>query len=212
MEIKIWGDFACPFCYLGETQLENIIKDLGAGEITLHFMAYQLDPNAPVIPVESMTEHFMADHELSEEEAKHQMERITKMASRVGLEYNLPGTQVCNTFDAHRLMKYAQDSANQETVVELNFKLFHANFVENLRLSDHGVLLAIAEMCGLDRNSVEAVLASEMYADQVKEEVKALNEKEDFEFVPYIVFNDALVLQGVISPGAMKKALEKELN
>ena len=170
-------------------------------------MAYQLDPDAPVIPVESMTQHFMDGHDQTEEEAKKQMERITKMAARVGLEYNLADAQVCNTFDAHRLMKYAQDSATSEIVEKLNFKLFHANFVENLRLSDRGVLLAIAEMCGLDRNSVEAVLESEMYGDQVKAEAKELDEKADFEFVPYMVFDDATVLQGVISVGAMKKAL-----
>ncbi len=208
MEIKIWGDFACPFCYIGETQLEKIIKDSEKKDVTIQFMAYQLDPEAPVIPVESMTQHFMTDHELSEEDAKKQMERITKMASRVGLDYNLASVQVCNTFDAHRLMKYAQDSASQETVIKLNFKLFHANFVENLRLSDHGVLLSIAEMCGLDRNSVETVLSSEMYADQVRSEVKALNENEDFEFVPFMVFDEDTILQGVVSPGAMKKALQ----
>lgn len=208
MDIKIWGDFACPFCYIGETQLEKVIEELGKKEdVNIRFMAYQLDPDAPVIPVESMTQHFMAGHDQTEEEAKKQMERITKMAARVGLEYNLPYAQVCNTFDAHRLMKYAQDSASPKEVVKLNFKLFHANFVENLILSDRGVLLAIAEMCGLDRNSVEAVLESEMYGDQVKAEVKELEEKADFEFVPYMVFDDATVLQGVISAGAMKKAL-----
>lgn len=209
MEIKIWGDFACPFCYLGEAQLEKIIKESGKEDnVKIRFMAYQLDPEAPIIPVESMTEHFMSDHDLTEEEAKSQMERITKMASRAGLNYNLPGVQVCNTFDAHRLMKYAQDSASQVIVEKLNFKLFHANFIENLRLSDHGVLLTIAEMCGLDRNSVETVLGSEMYADQVREEVKALNENEDYEYVPYMVFNDDVILQGVINAGSIKRALQ----
>ena len=188
--------------------MEKVISESGKKEdVKIRFMAYQLDPSAPVIPVESMTQHFMAGHDQTEEEAKNQMERITKMAARVGLEYNLSDAQVCNTFDAHRLMKYAQDSATSEIVEKLNFKLFHANFVENLRLSDHGVLLAIAEMCGLDRNSVEAVLESEMYGDQVKAEAKELEEKADFEFVPYMVFDDATVLQGVISVGAMKKAL-----
>lgn len=207
MEIKIWGDFACPFCYIGETQLEKVIKELGKEDVKIQFMSYEIAPDAPVIPVESMTQHFMDGHDQTEEEAKKQMERVTKMAARVGLDYNLATAQVCNTFDAHRLMKYAQDSASPETVLKLNFKLFHANFIENLRLSDRGVLLTIAEMCGLDRNSVEAVLESEMYGEQVRAEEKELDEKADFEFVPYMVFEDGTVLQGVISVGAMKKAL-----
>lgn len=208
MEITIWQDFACPFCYLGETQLEEVINKLGvADSVTFRFKAYQLDPDAPGIPVESMTQHFMSEHGNTEEEAQHLMERITKMASRVGLEYNLAEVKVCNTFDAHRLMKYAQAKASQATVVKLNFDIFHANFIENLRLSDRDVLLAIAEKCGLDKVEVKSMLESDDYAQQVREEEKEINDRKDFELIPYMLFDDKVVLQGVISPGTMKKAL-----
>ena len=98
------------------------------------------------------------------------MEKITKMAARVGLDYKLATTQVCSTFNAHRLMEYAQATALQETVIKLNFALFHANFVENRRLSDDSVLLSIAESCGLDTTAVKAVLDSDRYSEQVKAE------------------------------------------
>ncbi|MBD5386029.1 DsbA family oxidoreductase, partial [bacterium] len=29
MEIKIWADFACPYSYIGETQLMEIIRQHG---------------------------------------------------------------------------------------------------------------------------------------------------------------------------------------
>ncbi len=210
MEITIWGDFACPYCYIGENQLEEILHQQGkTDDVKINFKAYELDPSAPAIPVETMTEHFMGGHKLSEEEAKAHMERVVKMASRLGLECNLATTPVCNTFDAHRLLKYTQDSADYATVVKLNFALFHANFVENKRLSDHEVLLDIAESCGLDKNSVKTVLESEMYGQQVRAEEKEIDENPKFEFVPYMVFENGEALQGVISAGAMKKALAK---
>ncbi|MBD5280994.1 MAG: DsbA family oxidoreductase [Bacteroides sp.] len=208
MEIKIWADFACPYSYLGEKQLMDIIEKEGlTDKVSIRFLSYQLDPSAPVIPVETMTQHFMDGHKFTLEETEHLMERITKMASRVGLDYKLATTQVCSTFDAHRLMEYARTVASQETVIKLNFALFHANFIENLRLSDHDVLLSIAENCGLDKTAVQAVLESDEYGDLVKAEEKEVDERKDFDLIPYMVFDDSTVLQGVISPGAMKKAL-----
>lgn len=208
MEIKIWADFACPYSYMGEKQLIDVIEKEGLSDkVNIKFLSYQLDPDAPAIPTETMTQHFMAGHEYTEEQSLHLMEKITKMAARVGLDSRLATTPVCNTLDAHRLMEFAQATASQATVIKLNFALFHANFVENLRLSDHNVLLSIAENCGLDKSAVKSVLESQMYADQVKAEEEDIDQRKDFELIPYMVFNHSTVLQGVISPGAMKKAL-----
>lgn len=208
MEIKIWADFACPYSYMGEKQLMDIIEKQGlTDKVKIRFLSYQLDPNAPAIPVETMTQHFMAGHKFTVEETEHLMERITKMASRLGLDYKLATTPVCSTFDAHRLMEYAQATSSQETTIKLNFSLFHANFIENQRLSDHSVLLSIAEKCGLNVAAVKTVLESREYADQVKAEEEEVDARTDFDLIPYMVFDDTTVLQGVISPGAMKKAL-----
>ena len=209
MEIKIWADYACPYSYLGEKQLIDIIDKAGlAGNIKIKFLSYQLDPNAPVIPTETMTEHFMAGHKYTAEQTQHLMEKITNLAANVGLHYKLATTQVCSTYDAHRLMEYAQNcGASQTEVIKLNFALFHANFIENLRLSDHSVLLSIAESCGYDATAVKAVLESGKYGDLVKADEQAVDDRKDFDLIPYMVFNDSTVLQGVISPEAMKHAL-----
>lgn len=208
MEIKIWADYACPYSYMGEKQLMDIIEKQGMTEkVKIRFLSYQLDPNAPDVPVETMTQHFMDGHKFTAKETEDLMERITKMASRVGLDYKLSTTQECSTYDAHRLMEYTQETASQETAVKLNFALFHANFIENLRLSDHAILLSIAEKCGLDAAEVKAMLESDEYGDQVKAEEKEVDARPDFDLIPYMIFDGKTVLQGVISPGAMKKAL-----
>ncbi len=208
MDIKIWADYACPYSYLGEKQLMDIIEKEGlTDKVNIQFLSYQLDPNAPSVPVETMTQHFMSGHEYTLEQSEHLMEKITKMAARVGLDYKLATTQVCSTFDAHRLMEYAQAKESQETAIKLNFALFHANFVENLRLSDKNVLISIAEKCGLDKDAVLSVLDSDLYAAQVKAEENEIEQRSDFDYIPYMVFDNSTVLQGVISPAAMKKAL-----
>lgn len=208
MEIKIWADYACPYSYMGEVQLMKIIEKSGVqDQVKIRFLSYQLDPDAPAIPAETMLRHFMDGHQFTAEESEHLMEKITGMASRLGLDYKLATTQVCSTFDAHRLMEYAQAKYPQATAVKLNFALFHANFIENLRLSDHRVLLAIAEQCGLDKSEVLTVLDSREYGDQVEAEEREVDARKDFDLIPYMVFNGSTVLQGVISPEAMAKAL-----
>ena len=208
MEIKIWADYACPYSYMGEKQLMDIIDRLGLSDkVKIRFLSYQLDPNAPVIPAETMTQHFMDGHAYTEEQTRHLMEKITRMAARLGLDYHLATTQVCSTFDAHRLMEYVQATASQNTAIDFNFALFHANFTENLRLSDHSVLLSVAEKCGLDPAAVKAVLESEEYAYQVKVEEQEVDQRKDFDLIPYMVFDNSTVLQGVITPAEMKQAL-----
>ncbi len=208
MKIKIWADFACPYSYMGEKQLFDIIEKQGLSDkVQVQFLSYQLDPNAPAVPKETMLQHFMHGHEYSEEQSLHLMERITTMAARVGLDYKLATTQVCSTYDAHRLMEYAQEKYPQDTAVKFNFALFHANFIENLRLSDHAVLLSIAEKCGLNTEEVKGVLNSDQYGTQVKAEEQEIDARPDFDLIPYMLFDDSTALQGVISPGAMKKAL-----
>lgn len=204
----IWADYACPYSFMGEKLLMDIIEKEGiADKVKITFLSYQLDPDAPVVPVETMTQHFMDGHKFTEEQTLHLMERITAMAARVGLDYKLASTQVCSTFDAHRLMEYTQATASQSTAIKLNFALFHANFIENLRLSDHGVLLGIAEKCGLDKTAVQAMLESGAYGNQVREEEKEVDARPDFDLIPYMVFDNTTVLQGVITPAQFKKAL-----
>lgn len=209
MKITIWGDFACPFCYMEEYTLENILKERSASSeepVEIELRAYELSPDAPVIPTETMEQHFSSSHEISLEEARGQMAKIKKMAARAGLDYNMEDVQVCSTFDAHRLIKMAYETSNAATALKLNFALYHANFIENKRLSDHQVLKEIALSVGLDSSNIDSTLSSDKYAEAVRADEKEADEF-DLEFVPYMRFSDGNVLQGVISAGAFRKAL-----
>lgn len=207
MRVKIWGDYACPFCYMGETMLEDVIEKMTDNkDVEIDLRAFELNPNAPVSPEETMTQHFMREHGLTREEAEKQMVHITKMASRIGLEYNLKDVKVCSTFDAHRLMKFAKDNANEEVVKKLNFALFKANFVDTRQLSDREVLIEVGESVGLDGKEMAAMFASDQYTDAIRDDEGELEEK-DFKFIPYMEFEDGTVLQGVVTPGPLKRAL-----
>ncbi|MCM1153695.1 MAG: DsbA family oxidoreductase [Muribaculum sp.] len=208
IDISIWGDFACPFCYMEETRLRLVMSGLGLtdNDVRLHFHAYELDPDAPKVPAQTMQQHFESAHHMTPQEALADMQHICRLASHVGLNYNLTDTKVCSTFDAHRLMKYCEAHSDYPTTLRLNFELFKTNFIDNLPLADHDVLLKVAQTVGLDKNGVSALLEGTDYTSQVREDEKAAD-GFDLEYIPYMVFPDGKVLQGVISNGAFKNAL-----
>ena len=57
MVIKIWSDYACPFCYIGEKRLEKALADVKA-DIKIEFIRFELDPTADKNVVSSTTERF----------------------------------------------------------------------------------------------------------------------------------------------------------
>ncbi len=209
--ITIWSDFACPYCYIGETRLQRAIEDMGlSDDVQIDFRAFELDPTASKEVVSSTPERFAMKYGLSLEDAKRQIEQISELGRELGIDFRYATTRYSNTRDAHRLMKLAEAKYDRATVGRLNEALFAAYFTENLVLADHAVLLAKALQAGLREKDVKEVLESNMYDDEVR-----FDEREaamrGVRGVPYLVFNGALAVPGAMSVDSFKAVLEREL-
>lgn len=211
MTLTIWSDFACPYCYIGETRLEKAIEELGLkNDVLIDFRAFELDPTAPKEVTTTTPERFAMKYRLSIEGAKKQIEQISDLGKELGIDFKYMTTQYSNTRDAHRLMKLAEAKYDRETVAKLNEALFAAYFTENLILADHKVLLDKALSVGMDEKDVKEVLESDKYDDEVR-----LDEREaamrGVHGVPYIVFNGSFAVPGAMTIDGFKSALEREL-
>lgn len=209
--LTIWSDFACPYCYIGETRLYKAIEELGIkDDVKIDCRAYELDPSAPKEVTSSTPERFARKYRLSIEEAREQIEHISELGRELGIDFKYVSTQYSNTRDAHRLMKLAEARYDRATVCRLNEALFHAYFVENLVLADHEVLIEKAVACGMDRDEVKKVLDSTEFDDEVR-----FDEREaamrGVRGVPYIVFNGDFAVPGALSLDGFKTALEREI-
>ena len=211
INIILWSDFACPYCYIGETRLQNAIDELGIrDQVTIDLRAFELDPNAPKEVVSSTPERFAQKYRLSLEGAKEQIEQISSLGRELGIDFRYATTQYSNTRDAHRLMKLAEAKYDRETVGRLNEALFEAYFVENLILADHKVLHDKAVGVGMKEADVKEVLESDTYDDEVRfDEREAM--MRGVHGVPYIVFNGGLAIPGAMSTDGFKSALQREL-
>lgn len=209
MNITIWSDFACPYCYIGETRLMRAIDELGlADEVRIDYRAFELDPTAPKEVTTTTPERFAMKYRLSLDGAKEQIEQISSLGRELGIDFRYATTQYSNTRDAHRLMKLAEAKYDRATVSRLNEALFAAYFTENLVLSDHKVLTDKALSVGMKEEDVKAVLESDMYDDEVR-----FDEREaamrGVRGVPYILFNGGFAVPGAMSIDSFKSALQR---
>ncbi|MDE7179726.1 MAG: DsbA family oxidoreductase [Muribaculaceae bacterium] len=211
MTLTIWSDFACPYCYIGETRLQNAIRDLGLeDQVNIDFRAFELNPDAPKEVEGPTPERFAMKYRLPLEAAKEQIEQISQLGRDLGIDFNYMTTQYSNTRDAHRLMKLAEAKYDRETVGRLNEALFQAYFVENLVLADHKVLLDKAVGVGMNEAEVKEVLESDKYDDEVRfDEREAM--MRGVRGVPYIIFNGDFAVPGAMTEDGFKSALRREL-
>ncbi len=203
----------CPFCYMGETMLEKTLDAMALSEpVEIVYKAYELDPEAPEEPRETMTDHFMAGHDISREQAERRMAGISKMAARVGLHYNLAEVKVCNSLDAHRMMKYAASRLSAEQLKQLNFSIFKANFEENELISSHELLADLAAKVGLDRDGVLEMLKGDDYTEAVRADEQEIESRADFEYIPFMLLGNGSVIQGVLHEPELKQHIEAALS
>src|SRR5699024_8014627 len=151
MKIEIWSDFVCPFCYIGKRQFENALKQFPHHEeVNVKFKRFQLDPNTQPYNDEDYYE-MMAKKLASIELVKEMTDNISEQAKQVGLTFNFSIMKQANTFDAHRLAKFA---ANHNKGSEITEHLLHAHFTDALDIGNRDTLIDIANKIGLNSQDV----------------------------------------------------------
>ena len=206
MKITYWSDFACPYCYIGNTRLKRAIDDLGL-DVEFDIRAFELDQNAPTDVQSTTVERFALKYGLSIEDAEKQVSQISNLGIEEGIDFKYESTLYTNTRDAHRLMKLAQDR-HPEAVERLATLLFDAYFVENLKLADRKVLLDIGLEVGLDESEINEVLESDLYDSQVqRDEDIAIN--GGIHAVPFYLFDNKYSIPGALSYEDFKSVLSQ---
>ena len=132
MEIFYWSDYACPYCYIGETTLKAALRELGV-DCTPEMRAFELSPDAPRSCPGPTSDLVAKKYGLSPEQAEASMQRVNEMAADAGLYFDFGKTRFTGTFDAHRLTKLARSRgpATADALEDLGFVLIGsiANFL-----------------------------------------------------------------------------------
>ena len=208
MKIEYWSDYACPYCYIGETRLERAIADMGIGDdVELEMHAFELDSTAPKEVTGDTLHRFARKYGLSLDEAAERIEDISELGRELGIDFRYSTTLYSNTFDAHRLTKWAHTQGNTAT----ERLLFDAYFTKNEVLADHEVLVRVAEEAGLDPQEARKVLESDAFADEVRAD-EAQSRMLGVTGVPFFVIDGKTAIPGAMSEEAFKQTLSKALD
>ncbi|MFC4410494.1 DsbA family protein [Chungangia koreensis] len=211
MKIEVWSDYVCPFCYIGKRLLEQSLEQTGYKEqVDITFKAYELDPDAPKVSTESTAEMVARKYGTTVEAAKQMSQQIGDRAKEVGLHYNFDKMKPANTFDAHRLAKFAEKKGKEAELSEL---LLHSYFIEGKEIGRHEVLLELAQTVGLERAEAEKVLESDQYSEDVRADI---NEAMQIgvKGVPFFVLNNKYAISGAqpaeVFQDALRQVAEEE--
>ena len=156
MQVEIWSDIMCPFCYIGKRKFETALSQFdGKDDIEVIWKSFQLDPDSPTLPHKSVYQHLSERKGMSVEQARQMTNNVTRIAAQVGLTFNFDTAVTANSFDAHRLLHLAQEQGVQNEAKE---ELLAAYFTNGKNVADADTLAQIGEKVGLDPQAVKAVL------------------------------------------------------
>ena len=207
LTVHIWSDIACPWCWIGKRSLEQAMASY-EGDVTLHWRAFELNPDAPHDAPESVNyaERLAEKYGTSVDEGQAFIDRMVAAGRSRGLEIRFDRIRPSNTFDAHRLLAWAGDNDCQ---TEMKERLFNAYLHEGRSMSDRATLIELAAEIGLDRERTADILDGDAYARQVRED-EQLARRMGISGVPCFVFEEAgFTISGAQPPEVLLDAMRQ---
>lgn len=206
MNIDIYSDVVCPWCWIGKRRFDQALALLGADApaITLRWQPFQLDPDADstAVPLRQAYARKFGGAERTEQ----LLAQTQATAQAEGLPMDFSQGQVrVTTLPAHRLLWLAGQHGVQEGVAEA---LFAAHFQHGRNLADRQVLLDAGSAGGLEVAAIETMLDS---AEGLAEVTAGLDQARALGIgsVPTFVIDGRWAIQGAQSPQAIAEVLQR---
>ncbi len=209
MQVEIWSDIMCPFCYIGKRKFEAALEKFpNKKEVEIIWKSYQLDPNIKSQPGKDVYTYLAEAKGQTLEWSVKMHDNVVNMARSVGLEYNFDKAVTANSFDAHRLIQLAKKHGLGDAMEE---KLFKAYFTEGKNFADHTTLVNLGADIGLNPEEISGMLSTQALADDVNFDIEQ-GIRLGLRGVPFFVFNRKIGVSGAQDSEIFLQALEEAQN
>jgi predicted DsbA family dithiol-disulfide isomerase len=169
MQVEVWSDVVCPWCYIGKRKLETALSRFPhADQVEVVWRSFQLDPSVPEGHTEPTLPALAAKYGRSVEEMAGMQRRVEQVAAGEGLEYHLADGISGNTLLAHQLIHLAAAHGLAGAMKE---RLLHGYFEQQRSVFDVDSLVPLAVEVGLDETEVRAALGDRRYLAAVREDI-----------------------------------------
>ena len=194
MKIKVYSDYVCPFCYLGEQQLKEVLREEPELEVEVEWMPFELRP-FPTPTLRPEDEYLPRVWNSS----------VYPMAQDMDLEIKLPTiSPQPYTHLAFEGYQFARERHKGEAYTH---RLFEAFFKENKDIGDIEVLGKLADEVGLDQQTYRKAVESRRYKEQ---HLQALQKAQQYGIraVPTFQIGNRLY-QGMIPKEQLRQLLKE---
>lgn len=207
VDVQIWSDVACPWCYVGKRRFETAVQTFraGGGDVDVTYRSFELSPDTPV-DFEGDEIDFLSQHKgMPRDQVTQMLEQMTQVAADEGLAYDFSALQHTNTVLAHQLLHLAKEHGLQESMKE---RLLQAYFEQGRHVGRLQDLADLAAEVGLDRDEVVRALESDAYLDAVRAD-QAQAVELGVRGVPFYVIDGQWGVSGAQSPETFLQALQQ---
>jgi predicted DsbA family dithiol-disulfide isomerase len=206
LKIDFVSDVSCPWCVIGLRALEQAIDRLGH-EVTaeIHFQPFELNPQMPAAG-QDLDEHLLQKYGATPDQFAGTREAIRARGEALGFEFRMDKrNRIYNTFDAHRLLHWAELEGRQ---TELKHALFRTYFTAGESPGSHDVLVRVAGEVGLEADRAREILASDEYAADVRRRERYYTD-QGIHAVPAVIINEQYLIEGGQPTEVFEQTLRK---
>ncbi|HLG54790.1 MAG TPA: DsbA family oxidoreductase [Vicinamibacterales bacterium] len=207
MEVDIWSDIVCPWCYLGKRRFEQALETFAQrDDVRIEHRSFQLDPSKPRHQTSSRRTMLKAKYHLTDAQVQEMDTKMERMAAAEGLEYHLTDAGLTgNTLDAHQLVQLAKARGIQDAVLD---RLYRAYFTEQRSVFDRESLVTVVAEAGLDPEEARQVLERDAYVDAVSADLSEAR-RLGVSGVPFFVIGGQLGVSGAQRTDVFSQALTR---
>jgi predicted DsbA family dithiol-disulfide isomerase len=203
LQIDMFTDVVCPWCFLGSERLERVLAELGRpARVVIH--PFMLDPNAPPegddVPARLRRKYGVPPERL--------WARLEAEARKSDLELDLAKQRW--SYPTARALTLVRHAAARGTQRELMRALYRAYFQDARNIHDPGVLAAVAAPHGFGAEEVARLTADERELDATREEARGAA-MAGIDGVPFFVFGERIALAGAQPENVLRDAIEQAI-
>lgn len=189
--LDVLSDPICPWCYIGKVKLDRALVRRPEHDLDIFWRPYQLNPDMPTDGMDRMT--YLETKFGGPDRAKAIYGQIESAAMAAGLNVDFSKIKrTPNTFDAHRLIRWARSTGHQQAVVD---SLFVRYFEQGEDIGDRALLLEVADEVGLDRELLVRLYDEDTDRDLLTNE-EALARQMGVSGVPTFILSEKFVFVG----------------
>ena len=201
LEIDIYSDVVCPWCFIGTRRLESVLASFGDSlDVTVRHHPYLLHPDASP---EGIDLRAMLARKYGMDPAR-MFDRVEAAARDAGIPLDFSTqTRTYSTVAAHTLLRHAEEKGTQRALADA---LFAAYFLEGRNVDDPGVLADVAAGYGFSEPEVRALVADDAEAARTHQEARDASER-GIRGVPLFVINGREAISGAQPAAVFRRAI-----